>query len=204
MSLNKFITGKIKRLTVVERAKYFRKVFPQYCPLIVHNNRLYGCWVIGALFRRRYGFYGEFPYKLLDRILALFPDCKKILHLFSGTIKDNPPDIITYDINPEFNPTICDDVRNILQYKNLLQDIDLCIADPPYEEKDFKIYKQAPFNKAKVIRDLGSIMKSQSFLVWLDLIVPIYSKKVWNLLGHIGVVVSTNTRIRCLTLWEHI
>jgi len=204
MSLNKWINNKHKyRLKPIERAKYFSKKYPQYSPLVVHNNRLYGCWVIGAVHRKRVGYYGEYPYKLLDRILSLFPDCNKILHLFSGTTRDNPPNIITYDINPEFNPTICDDVRNLLKYKDILCEIDLCIADPPYENKDFNIYKQPPFNKAKVIRELGSIMKTGSYLVWLDVIVPIYNKQVWNLLGHIGIVVGTNTRVRCLSLWEH-
>jgi hypothetical protein len=78
------------------------------------------------------------------------------------------------------------------------------MADPPYEKRDFDRYGQPPFNKAQVIRDLGEVMRPGAFLAWLDVIVPMYSKKVWNLLGHIGLVVSTNTRVRMWTRLERI
>ena len=202
---------KIKpKLTPKQRAESFSRAFPNYAPLVVHNNRLYTTWVIGACFRRQKGYYGEYPHTVKERILALFPDCKKIIHLFSGVIQDDKQkrldpkfQVITYDINPDLKPTICDDVRNLKKYREVFEDVDLVIADPPYEEKDFKKYNQKPFNKAKVIRDLGEVMPSGSFLAWLDVIVPMYSKEVWNLLGHIGLVVSTNTRVRMWTLWEH-
>jgi len=198
------------KLTPEQRAKHFSKVFPNYAPIVVHNNRLYGTWIVGALYRRRHGYYGEYPYSVLERILALFPDCKKIMHLFSGTIKSNQRKLdpeheeITYDINPDLNPTICDDVRNLKKYAEIFKKVDLVIADPPYEKSDFEKYGQKPFNKAKVIRDLGEVMRSGSYLAWLDVRVPMYSKKYWNLLGHIGLVVSTNTRVRMWTLLEHI
>ena len=191
-----------RRLSPEERARHFSEVFPKYAPIVVHNGRLYTTWVIGAIYRRRVGYYGEFPYTVKERILALFPDCKKIIHLFSGTIHD--PGTITYDINPSLRPTICDDVRNIKEYADIFKDADLVIADPPYEFKDFQRYGQKPFNKAKVIRDLGEIMSPKSYLAWLDVIVPIYNKKVWKLLGHIGLVLSTNTRVRMWTIWEHV
>jgi 23S rRNA G2445 N2-methylase RlmL len=83
-------------------------------------------------------------------------------------------------------PTICDDVRNIRKYAHIFRDVDLVIADPPYEERDFRVYGQRPLNKAQVIRDLGEVMAPGSYLAWLDVIVPLYSKRHWNLLGHIG------------------
>lgn len=193
--------AEVKKLSPSERAEHFSKVFPKYASIVVHNDRLYTTWVIGALFRRCIGYYGEFPYMVKERILALFPDCSKILHLFSGTVQDL--NAVTYDINPSLKPTICDDVRNILNHSNELNDVDLVIADPPYEKKDFERYGQKPFNKAKVIQDLGKIMRQGSFLVWLDVMVPIYNKRTWGLLGHIGLVISTNTRVRMLSLFEH-
>jgi len=78
------------------------------------------------------------------------------------------------------------------------------MADPPYDKSDFEKYNCKPFNKTQVIRDLGSIMKSGSFLTWLDTRVPMYSKKTWRHLGYIGVIVSTNHRIRCLSLYQKI
>lgn len=170
---------------------------------MVHNNRLYGTWVIGALFRkRRSRYYGIFPHSVKDRILALYPDCENILHLFSGTIHDHGT--ITYDINPRVRPQICDDVRNLLKHQRQLRNVDLAVADPPYEARDFAAYRQTPFSKPQVIRNLGSIMQPQSNLVWVDVTVPIYSKKVWALLGYIGLAVGTNTRFRALTLLQHV
>jgi hypothetical protein len=110
--------------------------------------------------------------------------------------------VLTYDINPELNPTICDDVLNIEKYADIIRKIDLLIADPPYDKSDFEKYGVKSFNKHLVIRKLGNIMKSGSFLVWLDTRVPMYSKKIWQLLGYVGIIVSTNHRIRCLSFYQ--
>jgi hypothetical protein len=137
---------------------------------------------------------------LKQRILSLFPDCNNILHLFSGQILDR--NVLTYDVNPDLKPTICDDVRNIEKYADAFGKMDLVIADPPYDKPDFEKYGVKPFNKSWVIRILGRIMKSGSFLVWLDTRVPMYSKKIWQLLGYVGIIVSTNHRIRCLSFYQ--
>jgi hypothetical protein len=185
----------------MQRAEMFSHRFPKYCPLVVHNSRLYTCWTIGAVYYKGNSYYGSFPYSVKERIYALFPDCEKVCHLFSGTVRDL--DTITYDIRPELNPSICDDVRNLEKWKRLLEDVDLFVADPPYEHSDFLKYGARPLNKSEVIRKLGRVAKSHSFLAWLDTRVPIYNKRVWGLLGYIGLVVSTNTRMRVLTLLEH-
>jgi hypothetical protein len=110
--------------------------------------------------------------------------------------------VITFDIKSELKPTICDDVRNIKEYADVVSTIDLVIADPPYDKSDFQKYGVKPFNKNWVIRELGHIMKSGSFLAWLDTRIPMYSKKTWQLLRYIGVIVSTNHRIRCLSVYQ--
>lgn len=184
-----------------ERAEHFIKVFPTYAPLVVHNGRLYGTWVIGNLYKRKNTYYGSYPYKVKERIYALFPDCPNRLHLFSGTLTQEEG--VTYDIKEELKPTICDDVRNVKFHKEVFKRMDLVISDPPYEASDFEKYSIKPFNKQKVIRDLGEIMRKNSYLVWLDTRVPIYNKKVWKLLGYIALVISTNTRVRMLSLFEH-
>jgi hypothetical protein len=120
------------------------------------------------------------------------------MHLFSGMIKEG----ITYDIDAKLNPTICDDVRNIKKYCDVIKNMDLIMADPPYDKSDFQKYNCEPFNKAQVIRDLGTIMKPGTFLTWLDTRVPIYSKETWILLGYIAIIISTNTRVRILSLFQ--
>ena len=48
--------------------------------------------------------------------------------------------MLTYDVNPDLKPTICDDVRNIEKYADIIGKIDLVIADPPYDKSDFEKY----------------------------------------------------------------
>lgn len=190
----------VLRLTPEQRAHAFSARFPNYCPVVVHGGRLYTCWVIGPLYARPNGFYGAYPHSVKERIYALFPDCEKVCHLFSGTIHDFSA--ITYDVNPDHQPTICDDIRNLVKHKDELADVDLFAADPPYEKEDFAKYGLPSLNKWEVIRELGKVAKPHSFLSWLDTRVPMYNKEYWALLGHIGLVVSTNTRMRVLTLFE--
>lgn len=167
-------------------------------PLNFFNDKFYGVWIMGYNYGHRSKFYGKYPHSLKRRIKSLFPNCNNILHLFSGEIKDH----LTYDINPDLQPMICDDVRNIGKYSKVIREIDLVIADPPYDKLDFQKYGQKPFNKWRVVRELGEMMKKGSFLVWLDIRVPMYSKKLWHLIGYIAIVISTNQRIRCLSFFK--
>lgn len=131
-----------------ERAKNFAKNFPKYSPLVVHNNRLYGFWLIGRWYASNRSFYGSYPPSYLARVRSLFPDCERVLHLFSGSLQDVRLNEVTYDIKPEFSPTICDDARNLLQHFKQ-GEFDLILADPPYEIKDFEKYGCKPFNKRR-------------------------------------------------------
>ena len=190
----------ISRLTPEERVKAFAQRFPDYLTPSVHNGALYTTWVIGAISYQSNGYYGSYPYMVLERILALFPDCKRIAHIFSGTVSD--PDAITFDINPMLNPTIVGDIREIVKYKEAFKGVQLFVADPAYDAPDFEKYGVKPFNKAKAIRDLGVVAEPGAYLAWLDTKVPMYNKETWALLGHLGLVVSTNTRVRMWSLWE--
>jgi hypothetical protein len=147
------------------------------------------------------------------------------MHLFSGTIKDNPPDIITYDIKPqiqfeEFNtfgigtgkekgdvkqftvsPTICDDVRNIKQHKLAFWTRQLIIADPPYNDNHVK-YNTEKVNKIQLFIDLEECCKEGTYLAWLDSSVPIYSAKTWFAFARITVYVGANCDIRVWTIFQ--
>ena len=190
----------MKQLTAVERARFYERRFPQYSPFAVHNGRIYGVWIIGSFYKKARNYYGAFPGPLLKRILGLFPDRRSILHLFSGCV--STVDGITYDINPALKPTICDDIRNLTSHREPLSDVDLVVADPPYEPSDFAEYGQEPFNKAQVVRDLGKVLRSGACVAWLDLRVPTFRSDTWELLGYIGIVISSRTRVRLLTLLE--
>lgn len=188
-------------LSTKERAKNFEQTYPKYSPLVVHNERLYGFWLIGRWYASDRSFYGSYPPSYLNRLRALFPDCQKILHLFSGTIKGDGSNETTYDINPVLNPNICDDSKNLLKHFQP-NEFDLILADPPYEARDFEKYGYQPFNKKKVIEECSVIVKPGGFLVWLDTILPAFSKRDWQLYGIIGLVQSTNHRTRAISMFQ--
>lgn len=187
------------------------RVFPKYAPLQVFNGRVYGIWIVGNMYKRASTYYGAYPGNMRRRIMSLFPDALEVLHLFSGTIPEGCDDdeklgrvSYTWDCKPDYNPTICDDVRNLKLHGSFLNKIDLVIADPPYEAADALKYGTSPLNKAQVVRDLGGVMRSGSYLAWLDTRAPMYSKKTWELYGYISCIVSTNTRVRLWSLWRHV
>jgi hypothetical protein len=192
------------RLTLEERVEAFHRAYPNASKLVIHKGVIYGVWKVGASYSNRMrhglGYYGSFPPDVLERLLALFPDCKRRLYLFSGTVRDL--DSITYDINPSVNPTICDDVRNLKKYESCFRSVDLVIADPPYEKKDFEKYGVKPINKAKVIDDIGDVVNSGTFLAWLDLFYPLYDSEVWGLVAQIAVIIGTGRRVRLWTVFE--
>jgi hypothetical protein len=189
-------------LTALERAENFKQAFPQYSPLVVHNNRLYGFWLIGRWYASVRNFYGSYPPSYLARVRSLFPDCETVLHLFSGSIQKVESEV-TYDISPEFSPTICDDIKNLLQHFRPRQ-FDLILADPPYEVRDFEKYGVKPFNKGKVVAECSVITRHGGFLVWLDTILPPFSRRDWELYGIIGLVQSTNHRTRAISIFQKI
>jgi len=188
-------------LSPKERAENFERTFPQYSSLVVHNDRLYGFWLIGRWYASDRSFYGSYPPSYLKRITSLFPDCAKILHLFSGTVKGDGINELTYDIKPELEPNICDDASNLLQHFQS-SEFGLILADPPYEARDFEKYGCQPFNKGKVVKDCSVIVKPGGFLVWLDTILPPFSKRDWQLYGIIGLVQSTNHRTRAISIFQ--
>jgi len=194
-------------LTIEDRIRIYNTKFPKWSKLHVHNKLIYGFWLIGAWHNtaneRGITFYGAYPPHYLERVRALFPDCRKVLHLFSGVVEKQYEGEVTFDINPECNPDICGDVRKLRHYFSE-GEFDLILADPPYEVKVFKIYGYEPFSKPAVIKDCHYITKKGGFLVWLDTRFPSFSKKQWNVIGTIGLIQSTNHRVRMVTIFQKV
>jgi len=188
-------------LSPKDRIENYNKRFPDYDPIIEHNNKIYGFWLIGRWYASDTSLYGSYPPSYLRRIMTLFPDCYKILHLFSGTLIGDGEYVTTYDINPGYKPNICDDTRNLLNHFES-DTFELILADPPYQKRDFEVYKCKPFNKPKVVKDCSLIIKEHGFLVWMDTIMPTFSKEDWNLAGAIALLQSTNHRIRIISIFQ--
>lgn len=178
--------------------------FSTQAPLMVTKRWIYGVWMIGNLYKNRSNYYGEYPHTYLKRIYSLFPDVfsNEILHLFSGSLNERERGD-KFDINSLFNPTYVGDVNDLSKIvpKNKYR---LIIADPPYSDEDAIHYGTCMINRNKVIKECVKILCGNGFIVWLDQVLPMYNKKDVKLIGTIGLIRSTNHRVRCIFIWQKV
>jgi hypothetical protein len=168
-------------------------------PLVEHNGVACGFWLVGADYRNRSRLYGTYPPGYLKRMHLLFPDefgRGQVLHLFSGSIESTKHET-TLDIRPEAGADLAMDAAEV---GDLMAAFDLVLADPPYEGQHVR-YGTAPINRRKIVRACSGAVEPGGYLVWLDTVIPIWSKSDgWSLAGTIGLSQSTNHRVRCATI----
>lgn len=168
--------------------------------LLFENNQVIGFWLCGNNYRNKNEYYGTYPTIYLKRIEKLFYkvyEKGKILHLFSGMVQSKNNEV-TFDIKKELNPSVIGDAEELSNYFS--REFDLILADPPYDNNHIK-YGTKKVNKRKVIYECSKILQKNGYLLWLDTIFPMFAKKHgWQYKGHIGLVQSTNHKIRAITL----
>ncbi|MGH7071275.1 MAG: hypothetical protein ACREFO_14855, partial [Acetobacteraceae bacterium] len=132
---------------------------------------------------------------------ALFPEKRRILHLFSGKVDLDTLPGDTVDINPRMNPTFVDDAQTLRNVP--LDDYDLILADPPYSVEDAERYRTTMIRRNVVMRALGQTTPG-AHIVWLDQVLPMYRKDVFAVEAVIGMVKSTNHRVRVITVFRRV
>lgn len=184
--------------TLTERANYYNQAFPNYPPLCSTDRWLYGVWMMGNNYRGS-GYHGSYPPAFIRRVMSLFPDAVDIMHLFSGSLTS---DIIgdRVDINPALEPDIVGDAEALRTL--VTKQYDLIIADPPYTAEDADHYGTCMVNRNKVVKECHAVLKPGGHLVWLDMVYPMYSKAEMQLVGTIGIIRSTNHRVRCVFIYQ--
>lgn len=189
--------------TIDQRARAYTATFPDRPPLLIAGgakkdttNRLEGVWVTGNDYRGS-GYYGAYPPGYLARVGALFPDAERVLHLFSGSLPPGP--YLRCDCQGEAE--ILGDAEEIDSLVGPLT-FDLVLADPPYNEAEAAKYGTKMIGRATVLAAVHRILDPGGFLVWLDHVFPQYAKTDWHLRGLIGLVGSTNHKIRQVTIFE--
>lgn len=151
-------------------------------------------------YRVKSGYYGGYPAGFLKRVAALFPDRKRVLHVFSGKVDLATLPGDTVDINPEMKPTWIADAHDLSRIP--LDQYDLVMADPPYSVEDAERYQTTMVQRNVVIRSLAAGMKEGAHVVWLDQVLPMYRKDEWAIDAVIGMVKSTNHRFRVTTIFR--
>ena len=172
--------------------------FPR-CLFVGDDGRVVGTWIMGNDYRVRSSYYGGYPAGYLRRIKALFPEKRRVLHLFSGKVDlvAFPGD--TVDINPSLEPTYVDDAQTLERVP--IEDYDLVLADPPYSIEDADRYQTTMIKRNAVLRALKRL-RVGSHVVWLDQVLPMYRKDTFSIEATIGMVKSTNHRFRIVTVFR--
>lgn len=168
---------------------------------VMDNGQVVGTWIMGNDYRVKSTYYGGYPAGYLRRMSALFPDKRNTLHLFSGKVDlcSMPGD--TVDINPDLFPTYIDDAQTLLNVP--LEKYDLVMADPPYSVEDCDHYQTSMVKRNVVMRALQRLQVG-AHVVWLDQVLPMYSKEFFAVDAVIGMVKSTNHRFRVMTIFRRI
>lgn len=182
-------------------ANYVRATgFPRSL-FISEDGRVVGTWIMGNDYRVKSAYYGGYPAGYLRRIRALFPDKRRVLHLFSGKVDLDTLPGDTVDLNPQMNPTFVDDAQTLANVP--LADYDLILADPPYSVEDAERYQTTMIRRNVVLRALGRAAPG-THVVWLDQVLPMYRKDVFSIEAVIGMVKSTNHRFRMVTVFRRL
>lgn len=169
---------------------------------IGEDDRVVGTWIMGNDYRVKSGYYGGYPAGYLRRVAALFPDRKRVLHVFSGKVDLAAMPGDTVDCNPAMEPTWHADAHDL--HSVPLADYDLVLADPPYSIEDAERYQTTMVKRNVVMRSLASGMAKGARVVWLDQVLPMYRKDQWAIEAVIGMVKSTNHRFRVVTVFRHL
>ena len=185
------------------RIKNYNKVtgFPQSL-FLAEDNRVVGTWIMGNDYRVKSGYYGGYPAGYLRRIAALFPDRRRVLHVFSGKVDVSAMPGDTVDMNAAMAPTWVADAHDLSAIP--LHEYDLVLADPPYSVEDAERYQTTMVQRNVVMRSLAAGMTEDARVIWLDQVLPMYRKDEWAIEAVIGMVKSTNHRFRVVTIFRRL
>lgn len=212
-----------------DHALYYNEAFPKRPPLTHGNGMVTGTWMIGACYKNPNPLYGAYPHGYLERVHAMFPDASEVLHAFSGGLtrdaamraaypnimkaKDEgrelglDADVVGMELVDMHGP---DQGRHPTWRGDLIEycewwagtKFDLILADPPYSAEDAEKYDCPPLNRSKVMHALRRVCKRGGNLVWLDQVWPMHRKEQWKTWGTIGLIRSTNHRMRLVSMFE--
>lgn len=155
-----------------------------------------------------------------------------ILHAFSGALAESR-DYWRLDVNPKNEPELVGSVYDVVNLAAERAGgrwaFDLVCADPPYSDADALIYGTEMIDRRRVCVALADVMTPGALLCWLDTTWPMHSKRdlvtvgricvdeeptettapdptpdLFEHVGKIRIVRSTNHRLRDLTIFERV
>jgi hypothetical protein len=169
---------------------------------VAGDGRVVGTWIMGNDYRVKSGYYGGYPAGYLRRVAALFPDRRRVLHVFSGKVDLSAMPGDTVDLNAAMRPTWVADAHDLAAVP--LAQYDLVLCDPPYSVEDAERYQTTMVKRNVVMRSLAAGLAAGARVVWLDQVLPMYRKDEWAIEAVIGMVKSTNHRFRVTTVFRRL
>jgi hypothetical protein len=195
----------MKPFQLQQRCEFYGQAFPWPPPRADQEESVWvdgdrwisGVWILGNDYRGS-GYYGAYPPNFIKRVMALFPDAQRILHLFSGSLPPGP--YTRFDIQGP-NADVIGDAHE-LHERFAAESFDLIVADPPYSNEDADHYGVPMIQRNRVLAECAIILEAGGFLVWLDQVLPMFLKNTLRLCGTIGIVRSTNHRVRLASIFK--
>lgn len=200
-------------LTLAERSASYARAFPKWPAPRTDARWLDGVWLVGNNFRNSSKLYGAYPPGYLRRIASLFPDSRRVLHVFSGSLtpaglaKEWPgAEHWRVDAVAEREPDTIGNAEDLAEVvrANELGAFDLVLADPPYSASDAERYGFKMPNRRRVLREIAKVVAPGGNLVWLDTVRPQYRKDEWHAWGLICLVRSTMHRVRLVSMFRRV
>lgn len=190
-------------LLPMERASAYAKTFPKWPAPRADERWLDGVWIMGNSYKGS-GYYGSFPNTYMKRVMALYPDLEigqgRALHLFSGSLAPDPT-FVRFDRRPELEPDVCGEADKLSCYFEP-ESFDLIVSDCPYTQEDAEHYGTSLISRPKVIKQCLPLLTHGGHIVWLDQVLPMFSKRELEWWGAICVIGSTNHRVRLVTFFR--
>lgn len=178
-----------------DRCDLYRDSFPKFpVPQVVNDQRIEALWIMGNNYQTS-GYYGAYPHGYLNRVMSMFPDAERILHVPSGSLP--PGDYLRIDAREECRPDIIGDCHKLVE---LVGDrrFDLIMVDPPYSNEDAEHYGTPMVKRNILLKQCLAVCEPGGWIIWLDQAFPMFNKEECSLSMAIGMIKSTNHRVRAV------
>lgn len=166
------------------------------------TTRKQATWFLGQNYQNASTYYGAYPPMYWKRIQTFIQPTDKILHLFSGSLPQG--NYTRVDMNPDLTPDVVAKSEELhLHFPE--NEFDIVFADPPYTKPDSDIGYNGHYpNKKQTLHSIHKILKPNGLVFWLDTSLPMFRKSEYTLVGVITIIISTNHRVRLVSIFQKI